>query len=81
MRPVPCRYPLLSLAHRLLAAGLALLLVGVVGAYGLDRYLALPAQVLAHGLVILGPTLIKVGYVIRLTALQRLHREACHATA
>ncbi|MFU6378839.1 transmembrane sensor/regulator PpyR [Metapseudomonas otitidis] len=81
MRPVPCRCPLLSLAHRLLAAGLALLLVGVVGAYGLDRYLALPAQVLAHGLVILGPTLIKVGYVIHLTALQRLHRDACHATA
>ncbi|OEC54205.1 transmembrane sensor/regulator PpyR [Pseudomonas sp. ENNP23] len=79
MCPVPC--PFLSLAHGLLAAGLALLLVGVVGAYGLDHYLALPAQVLAHGLVILGPTLIKVGYVIRLTALQRLHREACHATA
>ncbi|WP_165665136.1 transmembrane sensor/regulator PpyR [Metapseudomonas otitidis] len=79
MCPVPC--PLLSLAHGLLAAGLALLLVGVVGAYGLDHYLALPAQVLAHGLVILGPTLIKVGYVIRLTALQRLHRGACHATA
>lgn len=49
----------LRLANRLLGGGLALLLAGVLG---------------AHSLVILGPSLLKLGYVLRLAAQQRLKR-------
>jgi len=62
-----------SLGNTLMTAGLLLLLLGVVGGYVLNNYLALFAQVVAHLLVIAGPTLIKIGYVIRLNARQRLH--------
>lgn len=64
----------LRLANRLLGGGLALLLAGLFGAYGLDVHLGLHAQVAAHSLVILGPSLLKLGYVLRLVAQQRLKR-------
>lgn len=54
--------------NALLLIGLTLLLVGVVGAYWLDRGLGIAALVAAHSLTIIGPTLIKLGYVLRLTA-------------
>ncbi|RCV88942.1 hypothetical protein [Billgrantia montanilacus] len=62
-----------SLGNALMAAGLLLLIMGILGGYILDNYLSLFIQVVAHLLVIAGPTLIKIGYVIRLNARQRLH--------
>ncbi|WP_120995189.1 hypothetical protein JQR85_09010 [Stutzerimonas urumqiensis] len=56
------------LANLLMSSGLGLLLVGVLGAYVLDGSLTLPAIVLAHALTILGPSLVKIGYVMRLAA-------------
>lgn len=53
--------------------GLVLLIAGVLGGYVWDSYLSLPLQVSAHVLVILGPTLIKIGYVLHINARHRLH--------
>jgi len=53
----------------------AALLVGVVVAYGLDSRLSIATQVAAHSAVILGPSLLKIGYVMRLLA-QHLQRKA-----
>lgn len=53
--------------------GLFILVAGGLGGYVWDSYLGLPYQVLAHVLVILGPTLMKIGYVMRINARQRLH--------
>lgn len=53
----------------------AMLLVGVVVAYGLDSRLSIGTQVAAHSAVILGPSLLKIGYVMRLLA-QHLQRKA-----
>ena len=36
----------------------------MIAAYFLDRYLNMPALVFSHALVILGPTLLKIGYVM-----------------
>ncbi|MCY1518460.1 hypothetical protein D9M68_531800 [compost metagenome] len=63
----------LAVGNGLLWLGLAMLVSGILGAYLLDRYLSLVALVLAHGLTILGPTLIKVGYVMRLLGQHNLH--------
>ncbi|MBT8768484.1 transmembrane sensor/regulator PpyR [Metapseudomonas boanensis] len=63
---------LLRLSRNLLWTGLFLLLAGVYAAYGLDQQLAIAQLVLAHTLVIVGPTLLKVGYVMRLVALRGL---------
>lgn len=62
-----------ALGDTLLALGLALLGVGVMGGYVIDDRLSLVAQVLAHILVIVGPTLVKIGYVMRINARHRLH--------
>lgn len=59
--------------NMLMVIGLLLLLVGVLGGYVINAHLALYLQVVAHLLVIAGPTLIKIGYVMRLNARQRLH--------
>ncbi len=64
---------LLAFGNALLWTGLATLGTGLLGAYLLDELLGMALQVMAHGLTILGPTLLKVGYVIRLTA-------QCHRT-
>lgn len=61
----------LQCAHLLLAGGLAGLLLGVLLAYVLDSYLTLPVLLAAHLLTILGPTAIKLGYVLRLQVLSR----------
>lgn len=53
-------------------AGLLLLATGVLGGYVWNSYLGLLLQVFAHVLVILGPTLIKIGYVMRINARHRL---------
>ncbi|MGE8066461.1 transmembrane sensor/regulator PpyR [Pseudomonas sp. NPDC089569] len=68
-------YRLLTLSRVLLIGGLIALIVGAVLAYGLDQYLSLPNVVVAHAMTILGPTAIKLGYVMRLLAFNRLRRE------
>lgn len=72
---------ILHLSSQLLWAGLILLL-GLVAAYGLENHLNVPTLVLAHSLTLLGPSILKIGYVLRLVAQQRLKDEACaHAIA
>lgn len=73
---------ILQLSSQLLWGGLILLLVGLVAAYGLERQLNVPTLVLAHSLTLIGPSVLKIGYVLRLIAQQRLKDEACaHAIA
>jgi len=54
------------ISNQLLIGGLALLIVGVFVAYGYEGSLSLPTLIAAHAGVILGPTAIKIGYVMRL---------------
>ena len=63
---------LLHLANALMFGGVLLLLLGVSGAYLFDQWLSLPLVVACHALVILGPTALKIGYVIRLLAQRQL---------
>lgn len=64
----------LALSHAVLLSGLALLVLGILGGYIVDHALGLVEQTLAHLLIITGPILLKVGYIIRINACQRLHR-------
>ncbi|MES2818188.1 MAG: hypothetical protein V4812_04290 [Pseudomonadota bacterium] len=59
------------LANKLLGGGVLLLLLGLCGAYLFDEQLSLGLQVGAHALTILGPALLKVGYVMHLLAQQK----------
>lgn len=61
-----------QLGNMTMMVGLLLLASGVLGGYVLDSYLGLLSQVSAHVLVIIGPTLIKIGYVMRINARHRL---------
>ena len=63
-----CPQHLLRLSNQLLSIGCAALLLGVLGAYGWAEQLSLGTLIGAHSLTILGPTLLKVGYVMRLLA-------------
>lgn len=63
---------LLHLANALMFGGVLLLLLGVSGAYLFDQWLGLPLVVACHALVILGPTALKIGYVMRLLAQRQL---------
>lgn len=65
-------YRVLTLSHVMLIGGLIALAAGAILAYGLDQYLSLPSLVMAHAMTILGPTAIKLGYVMRLLTLNRL---------
>ncbi|MNM72173.1 hypothetical protein D3C81_838600 [compost metagenome] len=70
----------LGMSSALLGSGVALLLMGLIGGYGIDQNLSLPAVVTAHGFTILGPTLLKLGYVLRLVAQHQMRKkgwEAC----
>ncbi|MFZ6048881.1 transmembrane sensor/regulator PpyR [Pseudomonas sp. CR3202] len=69
-----CPLRLLQLSHLFLWIGLFLLLLGIAGAYYLDAQLGLSMLIGAHGMVILGPTSIKLGYVMRLTALYQMRK-------
>jgi hypothetical protein len=74
----------LRLSSKLLWTGLIMLLVGAIGAYGFERQIGLVELVLLHALVILGPTTIKIGYVMRLLAQHQLsdpHARFLHAHA
>ncbi|MFJ4196785.1 transmembrane sensor/regulator PpyR [Pseudomonas sp. NPDC089534] len=74
----------LHLSSRVLVAGLALLSVGLYGAYLHQGHLPLGLLVTMHTLTVIGPTLLKIGYVMRLVAERRLGlvqmpARACHA--
>lgn len=56
----------LRVSNQLLWAGAAMLLAGIAIAYGLERQLGIGALVLAHSAVIIGPSFLKIGYVMRL---------------
>jgi hypothetical protein len=74
----------LRLSSKLLWTGLIMLLVGAIGAYGFERQIGLVELVLLHALVILGPTTIKIGYVMRLLAQHQIsdpHARFLHAHA
>ncbi|MEN0108830.1 MAG: transmembrane sensor/regulator PpyR [Pseudomonas sp.] len=64
----------LHVSNQLLIGGLVLLLVGVFVAYGYEGSLSLPTLVAAHAGVILGPTALKIGYVMRLIAHYNLRK-------
>ncbi|WP_271407896.1 transmembrane sensor/regulator PpyR [Pseudomonas sp. Q1-7] len=55
-----------TLSTHLLAGGTLTAVLGTLLAYVLDAYLPIGVQVLAHFLTLLGPTAIKLGYVLRL---------------
>jgi len=63
---------LLILANLSMTIGVLLLLLGIAGAYVYDQHLMLGAIVASHALVILGPTALKIGYVMRLLAQRQL---------
>ncbi|HAQ85226.1 MAG: hypothetical protein CMK99_12870 [Pseudomonas sp.] len=65
-------YRLLLFANLSMALGVLLLLLGIAGAYVVDDQLQLGAVVASHALVILGPTALKIGYVMRLLAQRQL---------
>lgn len=71
-----CPQRVLRLSSTLLAGGVLLLVSGSAVAYGPGETLALGTRIGGHILIILGPTLFKIGYVMRLAALQRLQRQA-----
>ena len=62
----------LHLSSKVLVAGLVMLLAGICGAYLYDGHMPIALLVAMHALTILGPTLIKIGYVMRLLAQYRL---------
>lgn len=68
---------ILHLSSQLLWGGLILLFLGLLAAYGLERYLNVPTLVLAHSLTLIGPSLLKIGYVLRLVAQERLKERGC----
>ncbi len=61
-----------NLAKNFILAGVAILIVGVLGAYGFDKQISLRLVVGAHMLTIVGPSLIKLGYVMRLSVQDKL---------
>jgi hypothetical protein len=65
---------ILEMSSRVLGAGLAMLLVGIYGAYLYDGHLSIVVLVTMHAMTILGPTLLKIGYVMRLLSQYRLSR-------
>jgi len=69
----------LVMSSTLLGSGVALFLVGITGAYLIDAWLSLPAIVASHALTILGPTSLKLGYVLRLIAQHQMRKEGWEA--
>ena len=62
----------LHLSSKVLGVGLVMLLAGVYGAYLYSGHLPIVALVSMHAMTIIGPTLLKIGYVMRLLAQHRL---------
>jgi hypothetical protein len=55
-----------------LVTGLVMLLAGIYGAYVYAGHLPIATLVSMHAMTIIGPTLLKIGYVMRLLAQHRL---------
>lgn len=66
---------LLLLSSLTLAVGLVMLLAGIALAYVFDLQLNIVELIGAHALTILGPTAIKIGYVMRLVAAYQLSKD------
>ncbi|MCO7573696.1 transmembrane sensor/regulator PpyR [Pseudomonas chlororaphis] len=64
----------LQLSSAFLWLGSLLFSLGVYAAYFHPGHLPIASLVLMHSLVIIGPTLLKIGYVMRLLAQRRLAR-------
>lgn len=62
----------LHLSSKVLVVGLVLLLAGIYGAYLYAGHLPIATLVSMHAMTIIGPTLIKIGYVMRLLAQYRM---------
>jgi hypothetical protein len=71
----------LNLSSRVLGVGLAMLLAGIYGAYLYAGHLLIVALVSLHAMTIVGPTLLKIGYVMRLLAQHRLSKPQFAALA
>jgi len=71
----------LHLSSRVLGLGLAMLLAGIYGAYLYDGHLSIVALVAMHAMTIVGPTLLKIGYVMRLLSQHRLSKPLAVALA
>lgn len=66
----------LGCVGRLVVVGGAVLsLMGVWLAYGHDAGLSIPLQVAAHGLIIIGPAFLKLGYIAILSSQNRVGRD------
>ena len=61
-----------NLANSLVVSGVVILLVGVLGAYCFDEAIGLGLVVGSHMLTIVGPSLVKLGYVMRLSVQDKL---------
>lgn len=68
----------LHVSSKVLGVGLALLLVGIYGAYLYAGHLPIAWLVSMHAMTIIGPTLIKIGYVMRLLAQPRIGAGLVH---
>ncbi|TPG74255.1 transmembrane sensor/regulator PpyR [Pseudomonas arsenicoxydans] len=62
----------LHLSSKVLGAGLVMLFAGIYGAYLYDGHMPIALLVTMHAMTIIGPTLLKIGYVMRLLAQYRL---------
>lgn len=71
----------LDLSSRVLVFGLAMLLAGIYGAYLYDGHLSIVVLVGLHAMTIVGPTLLKIGYVMRLLSQHRLSKQPVLALA
>ncbi|EJM26017.1 hypothetical protein [Pseudomonas sp. GM25] len=62
----------LHLSSKVLVAGLVMLLAGIYGAYLYQGHMPIALLVAMHAMTIIGPTLLKIGYVMRLLSQYRL---------
>lgn len=66
---------LLLLSNYILSVSSLMLILGIALAYFFESRLTLIDLVAAHTLTILGPTVIKIGYIVRLIAEYQIERE------
>ncbi|QJP95150.1 transmembrane sensor/regulator PpyR [Pseudomonas fluorescens] len=71
----------LYLSSKVLVAGLVMLLAGIYGAYLYQGHMPIALLVAMHAMTIVGPTLIKIGYVMRLLSHYRLGQSPAGAVA
>ncbi|WJK12134.1 transmembrane sensor/regulator PpyR [Pseudomonas fluorescens] len=71
----------LHLSSKMLVAGLVMLLAGIYGAYLYQGHMPIALLVAMHAMTIVGPTLIKIGYVMRLLSQYRLAHSPATAVA